>query len=597
VAWTSADSGAEVRLGATRLAVQDLQARANQPMTSADGRFTIVLNGEITNYREIRAQLLTAGSSFRSSGDTEVLLEGWASRGAEVLTELEGFFAFALLDRAEERLVLARDPFGIKPLFIARDAHSTVFASELPSLLTLRRTGPSIAIATAVDYLLWGSYDRTQDTFIEGVRQVEQGTMLTFDLRRRQDASRRFWWPDVAPVLPMSAGAAAAEARELLLESVRCNLRSDVPLGIALSGGLDSSALACAARRLQPDAPIRTFSYVEPGSPLSEERWSSLVAEHIGSSHHRIVIAPGDLSRDLDDLIRAQGEPFGSTSIYAQYRVYQRVRQEGVVVTLDGQGGDELFAGYDGYPGPHLAGLVRDGRPLAALRGFREWCRLPDASPVLGAQKIAAALAPGLAQDVAGWSLRKEIASLHELLAVPGTPIAPLLADALGERTGHRSPPDRSLALALRRALLVSGLSQLLRHGDRNSMHFSVESRVPFLDRRLVTLALGLPSRHLAPRSGVTKGLLREAMQGIVPDAVRMRTDKVGFRTPGERWLGREAGWAAGVVRDSGPLAFLRTDRVLAYLASDPAGRVPFDDAPWRLVNLYRWAALLGVSS
>lgn len=593
VRWQSPRCAAEVTLGATRLAVQDLQSRANQPMTSTDGRFTLIFNGEVTNFHQLRHRLQLRGCRFRTEGDTEVLLQGWAELGPSVLSEIEGFFAFAILDRLEDRLILARDAFGIKPLFISGGPWGVAFASELPSLLALTGQRPALDTDVAVDYLLWGAYDRGRRTFIAGIERAEQGTWQGIDLqRRRVEPAQRFWWPPIDETFRGTAAEAAGHVRDLVIDSVHRNLRSDVPVGVALSGGLDSSVLASVARYCQPDSDIATFSYIEPGSPDCEERWSSLVAAELGTEHHQVRIDDGDLRRDLDTLILAQGEPFGSTSIYAQYSVYRRVREEGIVVSLDGQGGDEVFAGYDGYPGPYLAGLVRAGRVRDAVRGYRNWSAAHGHDPSDGAQKVATALVPGVGRRVAGWSLRAYTAPLAALLTVPMTPIDPLLADGIGQRS-----VGRGLVASQRRALLGDGLVQLLRHGDRNSMHFSVESRVPLLDRRLVSFVLSLPEPFLAVSDGRTKGLLRAAMAGIVPRPVLERTDKIGFRTPQAAWLAADPGWASRMVAQSGELDVLHTDRVIRYLVQTtrPA-RPPFDAAAWRLVNLYRWASLLGVA-
>lgn len=592
VRWQSPHCAAEVTLGATRLAVQDLQSRANQPMTSVDGRFTLIFNGEITNFLQIRHRLESRGCQFRTLGDTEVLLTGWAELGPSVLPELEGFFAFAILDRLEDRLILARDAFGIKPLFITHGRWGVAFASELPSLLALTGRPPALDSEVAVDYLLWGAYDRKRRTFIAEIERAAQGAWQGIDLRqRRVESAHRFWWPPIDETFPGTAGEAASGVRDLIIDSVRRNLRSDVPVGVALSGGLDSSVLASVARQCQPDSPITTFSYVEPGSAHSEERWSSLVAAELGTIHHQIRIGSGDLRRDLDSLILAQGEPFGSTSIYAQYCVYRRVQQEGIIVTLDGQGGDEMFAGYDGYPGPYLAGLVRAGRLPEAVREYWNWSVGSGHDRMAGAQRAATSLLPGVGRRLARWSLRGAIDPLAALLTVPPTPIDPLVADAIG-----RPAAGRGLVTSLRRALLDEGVAQLLRHGDRNSMHFSVESRVPLLDRRLASFVLSLPESFLAVTNGRTKGLLRAAMKGIVPLAVLERTDKVGFRTPQAAWLAADPGWARRIVEQSGELGMLRTDRVLRFLDQPSrSAPPPFDAAAWRLVNLYRWASLLDV--
>jgi asparagine synthase (glutamine-hydrolysing) len=575
--------GRRIILGHTRLAVIDLGPGGRQPMHAPDGRCCIVFNGEIYNFRELRDELVGLGHSFVSQSDTEVLLHCWMQWGAACLPRLVGMFAFAVYDRTADELTCVRDPFGIKPLFYRRDGADFVFASELPAVRTLLDGGGGLNRQRACDYLLHGDYDSSEQTFLEGVLHLPPGHLLRVRTDRPAAGPVCWWRPRVEPVQAVGFVDAAAELRGRLLESVRLHLRSDVPLGVTLSGGIDSSTIACAIRHLEPDLPIHTFSYVARGSTASEEPWIDRVNAHVGAVAHKVEVSSRDLARDLDDMIVAQGEPFGSTSIYAQYRVFKLARERGVTVTLDGQGADELTAGYAGHPGRRLRSLLDAGRPLAAASFLRHWARWPDRSLRAGLRALVDEFVDGAA--FGGRRGRPPAWIDVEGLRAMGVRVGPFREPSSHDRPGRR------LAAALASSIACRGLPALLRHGDRNAMRFSVESRVPFLTTDLADFLLTLPEDHLLSSRGETKRILRAAMRGIVPDAVLDRRDKVGFATPEFAWLKDIASqvrdWLAA---DVGP-SFLRRDVMLAEFDAVMAGRRPFSWTVWRWINFTRWYA------
>lgn len=571
-----------------RLAILDLSPAGHQPMTLPGGRFTIAFNGEITNYVEIRDELVRRGQSFTSTSDTEVLLKAWAHWGVGALDRLEGMFAFAILDTAERTLTLVRDPYGIKPLFYSADSHRFAFCSELVGLMEMTDRRPRLDWQVAVDYIQWSVVDHTDHTFIEGVRQLAPGHLLSLDLDSgRVSEPAAYWHPDVAATFTGSYDEATERVRDLFLDSVRRNLRSDVPVGIALSGGVDSSAIAGAVRHLEPDLPIDTFSFIAPGYVDSEHDWVDLVANALGARSHTTVASADDLERDLDDLIRAAGEPFGSTSIYAQYRVFACARDHGITVTLDGQGGDELFAGYFGYPAPRLKSLIETGHWVSAVRFAREWGRWPGRSPNELALQTVGQFVP------TRWRGR--------ILRRPPSPIldASLLrehgVDTRFPLASGESVRGRRLVSQLRSALMRTGLPSLLRNGDRNSMHFSIESRVPFLDRALTEFVLSLPEEWLVGPDGTTKRILRDAVRDLLPAQVVDRRDKIGFATPESDLLGRLATQA---VDADHPIAFLRgadPNLIAGGLSESELGLGA--GSHWRLINLRRWVSLYDVDA
>lgn len=575
-----------VVLGHTRLSIIDLSAGGHQPMQSADGRWLLVFNGEIYNYRELRAELVREGTTFRTDSDTEVLLEAWMRWGRAALPRMIGMFAFGLLDRASHTLTCVRDPFGIKPLFYAAAGGDFHFASELAALSALMPQKLQLDWQSAYDYLVHASYDAGASTFAHGVRQLLPGHLVQLDLAQGQLREDRWWAPTIAPAREVSFENAASQLRDLFLRNVQLHLRSDVPLGAALSGGLDSSAIVCAMRHLQPLVPIHTFSFVATGSAVNEEAWVDRANAHVGAVAHKITVSSAELARDLDDMIAAQGEPFGSTSIYAQYRIFQRAREEGITVTLDGQGADELLAGYQGYPGQRFRSLIDDGRHAAALSFLRQWARWPGRSLSAGAKAAIAACSSD---------------RLYELLRrVGGDRLLPVwlhggtLREAgvqlrFPRHAAEQAVPGRRVAAELSEALTRRGLPALLRHGDRNSMRFSVESRVPFLTTELADFLLTLPEQYLIADNGESKRILRAALRGIVPEAILDRRDKIGFATPERDWLAQIAPQAREWLREETGLPFLDQPRIVRDFDAMMDGRRPFSWQAWRWINFIRW--------
>jgi asparagine synthase (glutamine-hydrolysing) len=563
-------------------------------MSTLDGRLTIVFNGEVYNYRELRDELLISGYLFSTDSDTEVLLAAWTQWGVDCLRRLVGMFAFAIFDAAEQTLTCVRDAFGIKPFFYARDSSEDFWAcaSELPALLSLLSSPPVLSLQRAHDYLAYGSYDDQPATFFEGIENLPPGHWVQLSLQDGQCSDPVRWWhPSIAARSDLTFPQAAQELRELFLDSIRLHFRSDVPLGAALSGGVDSSAVVCAMRHLEPRAPIHTFTFVAPGSPVDEEPWADLVNSHVGAISHKILAGPAELAVDIDALIRSQGEPFGSTSIYAQYRVFQAAREVGIIVTLDGQGADELLAGYDGYPEARLRSLFDQHRYGAATSLLQAWQQWPGRGRRRALQALVLALAPeqtGARLKQLRSELRDSWLNLRWLrdrgvkgIASEAAPLA-----SFPDRQG------RQLASSLRSALTGQGLAALLRHADRNSMHWSVESRVPFLTTDLAEFLLSMPEEYLLSDAGETKHLFRAAMRGIVPDQILDRSDKIGFATPELAWLQALAPQIDDWLAAAKEIPFLNHVKVVAMVHDTLAGKRRFTWQVWRLINFCRWMQL-----
>lgn len=574
-----------------RLSILDLSEAGRQPMSDPSGRWHLVFNGEIYNYVELRAELESGGAAFRTRTDTEVLLHALLRWGTAALPRLVGMFAFALLDVRERRLLLARDFFGIKPLLYARTAAGFAFASEIPPLLEVPGVTREVHPQRLFDYLRFGATDHGDATLFRDVRQLPPAHCLELAADRGWSGTPTPYWKlDRSQPLELSFDDAARRTRELFLDNVRLHLRSDVPVGAALSGGIDSSAIVAAMRHVEPAIELHAFSYVAEQAELSEEQWIDAAAERSAAILHKIRPAAEDLIADLDRLIRVQGEPFGSTSIYAQHRVFRAARERKIPVMLDGQGADELLGGYRFYNVTRLASLVRRGRLVEAGRFLRAAGRLSGSGGTMRfAAQAMARLLPGPLRSLG--------------MSLVGRDLMPrwLRADWFRERgvaeanVGARAP--RRLVEHLEQSLFETNLPMLLRYEDRNSMAYSIESRVPFLTPEFATFLLRLPEEHLIARDGTSKAVFRAAMRGLVPDAILDRRDKIGFVTPEQQWLRQLQPWVEATLHSERAHAIAPLD--LAVLQREwndvLAGTRHFDHRVWRWVNLIRWAETFDV--
>jgi asparagine synthase (glutamine-hydrolysing) len=585
----------EVVFGHTRLSIIDLSSAAHQPMMSSDGRYAIVFNGEIYNYRELRLELEILGYHINSESDTEVLLAAWITWGVGCLQRLKGMFSFTVFDKYERTLNCVRDGFGIKPLFYKLDDSSFVFSSEIGAINALSIGTKRLDIQQAYNYLANGTYDNSSETFFQNVKSLPPGHILTLNLTRAIVPSIRRWWsPQISERSDLSFSDASEKLRAMFLDSVRLHLRSDVPVGAALSGGIDSSAIVCAMRYIEPDIPLHTFSFVAPGSDFDEEEWADVVNDHVGAIPHKVSITHAELASDIDDMIRAQGEPFGSTSIYAQYRVFKLSNEAGVTVTLDGQGADELLGGYSGFPGPLFHSYWDRGDYANMVKAMMAWSQWPGRSIGLGANALAGQIAPHWVRNFA--------LKFSNLTPTPSWMNIGVMEDAgvmLGrskkQARGNESE-GRRLACALRGNLMGEGLQSLLRHGDRNSMRWSIESRVPFLTTEIAEFLLSLPEHYLVSKKGETKHIFRSAMRDIVPDRILDRKVKVGFSTPENVWLKQLGSKVDEWLRPIETLPFLDASKCKSEIKAIINGNKSFDFKAWRIINYCRWIEITGAS-
>jgi asparagine synthase (glutamine-hydrolysing) len=561
-------------------------------MQYADGRYSLVFNGEIYNYVELREELEQLGYRFRSTGDTEVLLAAYDRWGAAAFSRLVGMFAFALLDAAQRKVVLCRDYFGIKPMYYSIADGTVYFASELPALMEFVPSHRDVDAAQLYRYLRYGITDDGTCTLFSNIHQLPAAHYAEIDLDAAIEVRPQAYWnPVIRTRDDISFDEAVREVRRLFLQNVAMHLRSDVPVGSALSGGIDSSAVVAAMRHLDNNVEIHAFSYIASDSPLNEERWVDMLAAHARATVHKVYPQAGELVDELRTLSVAQGEPFRSTSIYAQYRVFQEARRAGIKVILDGQGADEMLAGYRSFLGVRLASLVRSGNLAKAGRFLRRCMAQPGVSVSYLVQKAAEYLLP---QEVQG-PLRKLVGK--ELMP-------PWLNEAWFRREGvngaalQRVRGESLLKSELLRDVRTTSLPALLRYEDRNSMAFSIESRVPFLTPGLVEFVFSLPEQYIIGDDGTTKRVFREAMRGIVPDAILDRRDKIGFATPEQQWMRGLDAWIRKLLSSDAARSIPALDlaRTKDLWDATVDGKMRCDFEIWRALNVIHWSQQFNVT-
>jgi len=581
------DESFQVALGFRRLAILDLSPAGHQPMASLDGRFWIVFNGEIYNYLELRKELEALGHRFYSHSDVEVLLTAFLQWGPQVFPRLIGMFAFAILDTRAHRLFLARDFFGIKPLYYTFLRDGFGFASEIKALLGLSGVSHAVNPRRLYDYLRFGLTDHGGETLFAEIFQLPAAHYLEIPLDRlREVRPVRYWQVDPNRRLELSPGEAARQLRELFLENIRLHLRSDVPVGAALSGGIDSSSIVMAMRHIQgKDLELHTFSYIADDPSINEERWVDLAGKASGATVHKVRLKPEELLADLEHLISIQDEPFGSTSIYAQYRVFRIAHEAGIKVMLDGQGADELLGGYRPYLAVRLASLLRRGRWAEAYRFLRGALRLPGLGSRDLLLNLGGVFLPSRFQGPARRLVGRD-------LVPPWLNAAWFAERGVALKPFPRSRRWEALREELRQAVAETNLPMLLRYEDRNSMAFSIESRVPFLTPALAAFLLSLPEEYLIAPDGTSKAIFRQALRGLVPDPILDRKDKIGFATSEQKWLTTLDPWVKEILHSEVALQIsaLNLRAVKAEWPGALQGSKRFDFRIWRWVNLIRWA-------
>jgi len=573
-----------VALGHRRLSIIDLSEAGAQPMFSPDGNFVIVFNGEIYNYQELRRELVALGVAFRSECDTEVLLQAYAYWGTECLPRLNGMFAFTIWDARSGQLFAARDRFGEKPFYYAHlPGGGIAMASEMKALFAHPDIDPVFQEKSLRTYAVGNPLIIGSQTLFDNVHRLPQATAMLIDGRGRIQKTWRYWTPNFEAIRPYRKRAAEAEFASLLRESVRLRLRSDVPLGACLSGGLDSSILVGMTAKLNGDGRYhgKTYSARFDDDPtISEGEHIDLMNRFVDAESHFVCPDPKRLIEESRTLHWYHEEPIFSASMYLEWCVMRLARMNNDIVLLNGQGADELLGGYLPYFIWLQYDWLQQARPLrmavetmlSTFRHFREGQRYSDSK-----RRFDLHLRENMGLVLNWWRNDYDPAAANEQLdGVPSSSIG------------------RTFRYCLAHGLLYSVLPQQLHSADRNAMAFGVETRFPFLDYRLVDWCVGLPD-HALVNNGWQKYIMRRGMRGIIPRDIQWRVDKVGFAAPIDRWFrGPLKDWAYERLFKGPATQLSFYDRPVLERAWDDH-QAGTSDQTWRLwpwVSINEWLSL-----
>lgn len=567
-----------VGFGFVRLSILDLTLAGHQPMFSSDEQYVVVYNGEIFNYIELQAELKSFGHQFRTNTDTEVLLAAYQQWGEDCLNRFNGMWAFVIYDREDKKIFASRDRYGIKPFYYYLNDRFFAFASEIPSLLSLLPDKPTQDNQSIFDYLVFNRTDQTERTFFNEIKKLQHGHNINIDLQNSQysNFSIKKWYDLKNRVRKCTGFSSPEEFRKLFSSAVGLRLRSDVPVGVCLSGGLDSTSIVSILLNDFQKKDLNTFSAVyNPGQHGDESALIDLYRPKLKNMHF-VKPSSQSLINDIQEFIRAHAEPIPSTSPYAQFKVME-LAKDNVVVTLDGQGADEGLAGYHYFFGYFFVDLLKHMR---IFKLSKEICNyLVNHRSLYGIITFLYFLLPekmrlSMRVNQKGY-LKREFATafLGQNIIAGNLYNAVSLQDALLNHFEYK-------------------IEHLLKWEDRNSMWFSLEARVPFLDYRLVEKILATQSDKIIHK-GVTKHILRESMKGLLPEKIRMCMKKIGFGTPQDEWFKTEE-WKTfifGIIKSK---SFSQRDLIDPDLAVRRYrqyldGKIEISQDIWKWIHLELW--------
>lgn len=559
-----------IGLGFVRLSIIDLSMAGHQPMISSDERYVIIFNGEIYNYIEIRDELINKGHKFSSYTDTEVLLNAYIEWGETCLDKFNGMWAFIIYDIKLNHIFGARDRFGVKPFYYFTDNSKFIFASDIPPIVSQLKSTPEPDEHVVFNYLNFGRTDYSNNTFFKGIQTLQHGHC--FNISNNKLSIKRWYSLKDKKSEPFKI---PGEFYELLNDSINLRLRSDVPVGVCLSGGLDSSSIVSILKSTLPKENVRTFSAIYGIKHRADE--SDYIKEVTKSLPSVYSIKPTLQSflNDLDRLFEAQSEPFSTSAIYAQFKVMELARGK-VTVLLDGQGADEYLCGYHYFYGYYYKELFRTLRFIKLIREIQKG--VINTKSFLGLQSFLYFLLPDFGKK---FILSKQNQLLNPDFFKRNISYSPIMTELHSSKNVYQSIINH----------FEYKLEHLLKWEDRNSMYFSLESRVPFLDYRLVEKTINTPVSRIL-NNGWTKKILRDEMKGRLPEKIRLRKDKIGFATPEDIWFMDETfvSQFESVIRNGNDLGqYLSTPQIKELLSRHISGKHNYSGILWRVFNLQKW--------
>lgn len=577
-------------LGHSRLTILDLSDASSQPFISKDGRYSLVFNGEIYNFVELREQLETLGVAFQSSGDSEVLLEALIAWGTDAIPKLRGMFSFAFADSNKHTVLLARDRYGIKPLHYFKSGDYLYFASEIKQFTALQTWEPKVDEELALQFLLYGLTDHRRETMFQNVERVMPGHFVQVNQDSPDDIQQQLWYIETEVEEIQSYEMASEHYADALIDSIKVHLRSDVPVGSCLSGGLDSSTIVGVAKHFITEELFHTFTATSELDRIDETKFVEAVVDFTGAIPHYVQPINERLIQELELLTWHQDEPFGGTSIFAQWCVFQLVKETGIKVVLDGQGADEQLAGYNSFLLTYLSNLLRSGR---MIKFFREYRSIRYSKRITNFDFFQFFLYQTLSEK-----LVKQIGSKFKVASQNGGDWICneiLLRNHVDDPFRVNGKVPQNIRDLSQQMLNVSNLPMLLRFEDRNSMAHSIESRVPFVDQKVIDSVKAMKDEYLI--DGVyTKRVMRDGLSEYLPEVIRLRKDKIGFQTAEEVWMRDNTEVYKQLVRESVEhCGNFFSKETLSRCNQIIDGEAPFSPVPWRVISFGVWAKVFQV--
>ncbi|OMP66630.1 asparagine synthase (glutamine-hydrolyzing) [Domibacillus epiphyticus] len=506
-----------VFLGHARLSILDLSHLGNQPMKYKG--YNIIFNGEIYNYLEIRNQLVEKGHRFNSNTDTEVILHAYEEWGRKCLSFFRGMWSFVIYDSEKNEIFGSRDRFGIKPFYFINNNNIFAFSSEIKPLLSLPKIKSNVNFSTLSSYLMINIINSDNETFFGDIYQLEPGNYFIYDLNSKTMDIIKYY--DLLKESNKHDRVSYEEFQDTLDRSFQLHVRSDVPIGTCLSGGLDSSIVTASSTKLVNKYPIRAVTAQSESSKNDESQFAKMVVDYLGIEGNKIKPTYKNFEEDIEKCLYIQEEPVGGPSVFMQYSVMQKAKDLNLKVMLDGQGGDEAFLGYERYYAFYLSGLIKKGHVLRSLKEYSLMTRNSklDSIALLKYYLYFNNL------NVRKKHLSSRHTDLRQEYVVKGL-------NKLDD-LGYSSNNLESMQIT---ELTKTNLPNLLKNEDRNSMAASIEARVPFVDHKLIELALKLPTESKI-QNGYTKYSLRKYIDRKLPDDIVWRKNKIGFEAPSDLWL------------------------------------------------------------
>lgn len=577
--------------GHRRLSIIDLTDKGSQPMSINGSNYWIVYNGEIYNHVEIKKYLQKKGYKFQSNCDTEVILHSYVEWGENCVEKFNGMWAFTIYDRKKNFLFCSRDRFGIKPFHYFKNNDFFVFSSEIKQLLNFKFVNKAINNSSVFDYLNFGGIEHSKYTFFENIIKLEPGNNILYNLNENTFKIKKYYNPTLETDFSLNYKKASQEFKSLLFDSVKLRLRSDVEVGSCLSGGIDSSSIVSIIKNLnknQTNNSQHSFSSHFNDEEANELEYMKCIIDHSNVKSHFTYPNEEKLMKDLNDLIWHQEEPFASTSIFAQWEVFKKVKSGNIKVMLDGQGADEMLAGYLGLRYYFFNELKeeRNFKKLFFEKVLYQYMYSSNKN-ILNFLNI-------LFKKFVNKKINNEVEFVNSINKDFYN--SQIKNSIFSKNQSFQNYQEKEkLNNVLYQLTFKNNLPGLLKYEDRNSMAFSVEARVPFLDYRLIEFIMKLPS-NFKIRNGYTKSILRSSVKGVIPNKIRLRTAKLGFATPEKKW---QAGILKNLVNDAildkrleqyidPKLAKKRYQDITNYSLSD--------SSPWRWVNLMLWMNIYDLS-